>query len=110
MGELALRHTYSKILSDRRALGLTFAALCLALPSRAVAQRRNCDQARAVLLNDTSTRRSRTWKWRRWSTAETRRRGPSSRCCASSPLAPPEIPLLDRALGRFSTRDSWIAS
>ena len=56
MGELALRHTYSNILSDRRALGLTFAALCLALPSRAVAQRRNCAQARAVLLNETSTR------------------------------------------------------
>jgi len=56
MGELTLRHTHLKILGDRRALGLTFAALCLALPSRAVAQRRNCDQARAVLLNETSTR------------------------------------------------------
>src|SRR5215218_6633376 len=56
MGELALRHTHLKILSDRRALGLTCAVLCLALPSGAVAQRRNCDQARAVLLNETSTR------------------------------------------------------
>ena len=51
-----MRHVLLGIVSFRRALGLTFAALCLAPPSRAVAQGMSCEQAQTILLKKHSTR------------------------------------------------------
>ena len=53
---MTMRHALSRVVRVRRALGLTFAALCLAHSSRAVAQGMSCSTAQTILMKKNSTR------------------------------------------------------